>query len=158
MYQPNQMFTNYPQSYPQPYQDRLAQLQSQYQQTIPNAPQTVQGGQGLLWVQGEAGAKAYMMAPSTTVLLMDSEAQRFYLKSTDGAGMPMLRTFEYSEIPNNASQALQAPAEDLDNKYVTRKEYEGIQGKFKDIMEKLEELQTAGKPRATKAKEVTVDE
>lgn len=130
------------QPYPQPYQDRLAQLQNQYQQVMPQqqiqtAPQQQPINQGLLWVQGEAGAKSYLVAPNTTVLLMDSESQRFYLKSTDGAGMPNLRTFEYSEVAQNAPQTSQAVFDNLDNKYVTRDEYNGLQAKYAEILDKL---------------------
>lgn len=57
----------------QPQMDRLAQMQAQYQQ-----PQQV--NQGILWVQGEAGAKSYLVAPNTSVLLMDSENSNFYIK------------------------------------------------------------------------------
>lgn len=125
--------------YPQPYQDRLAQLQNQYQQAMPaqqvqSPPQT---NQGLLWVQGEAGAKSYLVAPNTTVLLMDSESQKFYLKSTDGAGMPSLRTFEYTELTQGVPQTTQIESEDLDKKYVTRQEYDGLQKKYDEILEKL---------------------
>lgn len=123
----------YQQPYPQPYQDRLSQLQSQYQQTMPQ--QTV--NQGLLWVQGEAGAKSYLVAPNTTVLLMDSEGSRFYLKSTDNAGMPNLRTFEYTEVQQSAPEAPQMASENLDNKYVTRQEYSELRDKYEDILEKL---------------------
>lgn len=132
----------YTQPYPQPYQDRLAQLQNQYQQTIPQQqiqqiPQQQPINQGLLWVQGEAGAKSYLVAPNTTVLLMDSESQRFYLKSTDGAGMPNLRTFEYSEVAPNATQTPQPIPDNLDDKYVTRGEYEALQAKYAVILDKL---------------------
>ena len=77
----------------QPQMDRLASMQAQYQQ-----PQQQNVNQGILWVQGEAGAKSYLVAPNTSVLLMDSENSQFYIKTTDQAGMPTLRTFEYKEI------------------------------------------------------------
>lgn len=80
----------------QPVPDQLGQLRASYQQMYQPAP--MQSNNGLLWVQGEAGAKSYLVAPSTTVLLMDSEAQRFYLKSSDAAGMPTMKTFEYQEV------------------------------------------------------------
>lgn len=142
MYQ-NPMFSNYMQNYTPPYQDRLAQLHSQYQQAIPQQP--VSSNQGLLWVQGDAGAKAYMMAPNATVLLMDSEGQKFYLKSTDASGIPSLRTFEYTEVPPGLSQALQRRENSLDGKYVTREEYGEIQAKFKELTEKLAILQEQAK-------------
>ena len=64
----------------QPQMDRLAQMQAQYQQP----QQSQQVNQGILWVQGEAGAKSYLVAPNTSVLLMDSENSNFYIKTTDG--------------------------------------------------------------------------
>lgn len=127
---------------PQPYADRLAQLQNQYQQTV-NVPQMVpaqQVNQGLLWVSGEVGAKSYLVAPNSTVLLMDSDSSRFYLKSADNAGMPSLRIFEYSEVSQNAPQALNSHEKDLDSKYVTRDEYEGLKRQYESIMERLNSM------------------
>lgn len=132
---------------PQPYPDRLTQLQNQYQQAV-NVPQmqTVpqqQVNQGLLWVSGEIGAKSYLVAPNSTVLLMDSDAQRFYLKSADNAGMPNLRIFEYTEvtnIPQNTPQALNTDLKELDGKYVTREEYEGLKRQYEAIMERLDSM------------------
>lgn len=145
-YQPMQNYGNY-QPMPQSYADRLTQLQNQYNQAV-NVPQmqTVpqqQVNQGLLWVSGEVGAKSYLVAPNSTVLLMDSDAQRFYLKSADNAGMPSLRIFEYSEvtnIPQNAPQALNTDLKDLDGKYVTREEYEGLKRQYESIMERLDSM------------------
>lgn len=116
-----------------PYNDRLSILQNQYQQTTGQMPQT---NQGILWVQGESGAKSYLVAPNTTVLLMDSETERFYIKTTDASGMPNLRTFEYKEL---GAQPLIAdvPPED---KFVTREEYQSLSKKYDDIMEKLNAL------------------
>jgi hypothetical protein len=132
---------------PQPYADRLAQLQNQYNQAV-NVPQmqTVpqqQVNQGLLWVSGEVGAKSYLVAPNSTVLLMDSDAQRFYLKSADNAGMPSLRIFEYTEVtnvPQNAPQALNTDLKELDGKYVTREEYEGLKRQYETIMERFDSM------------------
>ena len=145
-YQPMQNYGPY-QPMPQPYADRLTQLQNQYNQAV-NVPQmqTVpqqQVNQGLLWVSGEIGAKSYLVAPNSTVLLMDSDAQRFYLKSADNAGMPSLRIFEYSEVtnvPQNAPQALNTDLKDLDGKYVTREEYEGLKRQYESIMERLNSM------------------
>lgn len=143
---PNQFSQPYPYTYQpqvQPPMDRLAQLQAQqYQpmQAVNNPPQT---NQGLLWVQGEAGAKSYLVAPNTTVLLMDSEGSRFYLKSTDNAGMPSLRVFEYSEVSQNAPQATQSEQINLDDKYVTRQEYDALQGKYMEILDRLNNFPSA---------------
>ena len=148
-YQPMPNYSNY-QPMPQPYADRLTQLQNQYNQAV-NVPQVgtqmslpqPQVNQGLLWVSGEVGAKSYLVAPNSTVLLMDSDAQRFYLKSADNAGMPSLRIFEYKEvtnIPQNAPQASNLDENVLSDKFVTREEYEGLKRQYESIMERLNSM------------------
>ena len=145
-YQPMPNYSNY-QPMPQPYADRLTQLQNQYQQAV-NVPQiqTVpqpQVNQGLLWVSGEIGAKSYLVAPNSTVLLMDSDSSRFYLKSADNAGMPSLRIFEYSEVTNTPTTSVNAPNLDenvLNDKFVTREEYEGLKRQYESIMERLNSM------------------
>jgi len=42
----------------------------------------------IIWVQGEAGAKAYPLAPNNKILLMDSEAPVLYVKSVNASGIP----------------------------------------------------------------------
>lgn len=145
-YQPMTNYGTY-QPMPQPYADRLTQLQNQYQQAV-NVPQiqTIpqpQVNQGLLWVSGEIGAKSYLVAPNSTVLLMDSDAQRFYLKSADNAGMPSLRIFEYTEVTNSPTTSVNAPNFDenvLHDKFVTREEYEGLKRQYESIMERLDSM------------------
>ena len=114
----------------QPQMDRLAQMQAQYQQQQPHVPQT---NQGILWVQGEAGAKSYLVAPNTSVLLMDSENSQFYIKTTDQAGMPTLRTFVYHEVTGAPQNAQKQPETNLDDKYVTRQEYNDLRGKYEEL-------------------------
>ena len=78
---------------------------------------------GVNWVQGEAGARSWLTAPNTTVLLMDSESERFYIKSTDASGMPLpLRVFEYKERTGAASGSNPIGA----GNYVTREEFEAF--------------------------------
>ena len=86
-----------------------------------NYPYNTQQSSGINWVQGEAGAKSYAIAPGQHVLLMDSENNVFYIKSSDGSGMPMpLRIFDYTE---RTQQQKQTNAQ-TNNEYITRKEFE----------------------------------
>lgn len=87
-------------AYYPPYQN---QYYSQMAQAYAPA-QAPQNNSGLIWIQGEQAAKSYLVAPNTTVLLMDSEASRFYLKSSDASGMPQLRVFEYKELAQNGKE------------------------------------------------------
>ena len=95
-------------------------------QQVPTPAQ--QTNNGLVWVQGEAGAKSFLVAPGCTVMLMDSEGERFYLKSADASGMPLpLRVFEYKERTETAQQTAGgsvAAFDNLDDKFVTRDEFE----------------------------------
>lgn len=148
--QPFQTIQNYGYTYQQPYQDRLTQLQNQYQQT---APQPI--NQGLLWVSGEVGAKSYLVAPNSTVLLLDSDSQRFYLKSADVSGMPSMRIFEYNEVTNTPSSVVSAPnshEKELDSKYVTREEYEGLKRQYESIMQRLESINNVADVEQPKSK------
>lgn len=131
------------QTFQQPfqYQDQLNQLRAAN-------PMQMQGFQmpmlqarpdptGLNWVQGEAGAKSWYITPGSTVLLMDSENQRFYLKSADMSGVPAMRTFEYSEVGVQKLQEAQQSANfvtfDVFNEF--RNE---VLGKLEDLSEPVE--------------------
>jgi hypothetical protein len=61
-------------------------------------PQYQQNNQqsGIIWVQGEAGAKSYMVAPNTTVQLWDSDENVIYIKSADASGMPSMKVLDYT--------------------------------------------------------------
>lgn len=129
---------------PFPYQDQLNQLRSTNPmpgqmptQCFPQYPmmpmqQNRQDSNGLIWVQGEAGAKSWFVAPGATVLLMDSEAQRFYLKSADVNGVPAMRTFEYSEVGSQKQQDTSQQAN-----YVTVNAFNEFR---EDILKRLEDL------------------
>lgn len=91
-----------------PQQPMTQQMQPQQATQQPTMPQA--SGNSLIWVQGEAGAKSYLVAPNTTVPLWDSEAQRIFLKSTDAAGMPSMKILNYTieETPNIGAPAQRA--------------------------------------------------
>lgn len=82
------------------------------------AQQPQQTGSAINWVQGEAGAKSFAVAPGQSVLLMDSETNVFYIKSADTSGMPQaLRIFDYKErVPKTETVSTE--------NYITREEFE----------------------------------
>lgn len=106
----------YNNGYPASYQQMYVP-QPQYQHNVNN---------GIIWVQGEAGAKSYLVAPNSTVQLWDSENNVIYLKSADSSGMPSIRILDYTireNTPQTAKNALRN-----DSEYVTKEEFE----KFKE--------------------------
>lgn len=123
------------QPYQPPMADQLAQLRNSYQPQA-QVPQASQQSP-ILWVQGEEAAKAYMVAPGATVLLMDSEGQSFYLKSTDPQGMPLpLRIFDYVE--RTAQKPLEQPQIST-GEFVTRREFEALAARVGELLAPVKE-------------------
>lgn len=137
-YQPYQPM--YGQGYGQPMQDQLAQLRQPYQpmqmQPMSQGQPMMQAAQppdnGMIWVQGEAGAKAYMVAPGNSVVLWDSEDHVIYIKSADAAGMPGMRVFEYVE-----RSPAGRPAPKSDNQYVTRAEFDALAARINQMIQPM---------------------
>lgn len=111
------------------------------QQPIANpAQQPAQGS--LIWVQGEAGAKSYLVAPNSTVQLWDSEAQVVYLKSADASGMPSMKVLDYTirETGLNGSNTTPAGAVSSSSMYATKEEIKAISERINAIRKRLDRL------------------
>ena len=101
-----------------------------YPQNAPTQPiQQQQNTSGIVWVQGESGAKSYLVAPNTTVSLWDSESQTIYLKSADASGMPSLKILDYTI--RDAMPVSQSNAQTVS--YVTKTEFDA----FKNEVQKM---------------------
>ncbi|MBQ8964126.1 MAG: hypothetical protein IJ089_10090 [Clostridia bacterium] len=112
------------------------QQQQQYQMQTP--VQQPQQNSSIIWVQGEAGAKSYLVAPNSTVQLWDSEKQTIYLKSADASGMPSMKTLDYTIRDLSPANAPVGPSTDgVDSRI--RQEIQGLQ-------RRLEALEMAIKP------------
>ncbi len=94
-------------------------------------------GNGINWVQGEAGVKAFYVRPGDKAILFDSERDVFYIKAADMSGMPLpLRSFSYQEIfdntPKNVPQVTQES-----NQFVTKDEFQIFEKRIAEIEELL---------------------
>ena len=103
-----------------------ASYQPMYQVPQYQAPQAQQQQNGIIWVSGEAGAKAYLVAPNTTVQLWDSESKVIYLKSADASGMPSMKILDYS-IRGEEAQAAAPAAE-----YATKEDLKTLEDKIRE--------------------------
>ena len=79
---------------------RLNQLQNQFNNQYPPYTNPLPLNNQIIFVQGETGAKAYQIPNNTTVLLMSSESNEFFIKTTDSSGFPTIRKFTFQEQPN----------------------------------------------------------
>jgi hypothetical protein len=130
------MAYGFPATYqPMYYPSTIQQVPQQVPQQIPQQP-TQQTQNNLIWVSGEAGAKAYLLAPNTTMPLWDSESQTIYLKSADASGMPSMRIIDYT-IRDNAPKTPNLAA---NNDFVTKDE-------LQTVINELNALKAKFKPR-----------
>lgn len=106
-----------------------------YQQMVPQQASTSQNN-SLIWVQGEAGAKSYLVAPNNTVPLWDSESQVIYLKSADASGMPSMKILDYT-IRENVNSAHIGPLKEKVEEYVTKDEMDAFRA---EISQKIEDI------------------
>lgn len=119
------------------YMDRvnkLVQMQNQLNHNYPNYVGQQSNNQ-IIFVQGETGAKAYQIPINSTVLLMSSEANEFFIKSTDQAGFPTIKKYRFTEVTQATGQTEgQTNAKQTQN-FVTREEFEALKNEIKQLKE-----------------------
>lgn len=96
----------YPINY-NPYNFQMPQLQ------VPQ-PQPQPQQSGIQYVNGRESANAYQMQPNSSILLMDSNDAKFYIKTADASGFCTIKTYTFQEEIENTES----------NQYVTKKEFE----------------------------------
>lgn len=119
-------------AYKQQYQMMPQQMMSQQMMQ-----QAQQQGNGMIWVQGEAAAKAWMVAPGASVVLWDSENRLIYLKYADAAGVPSMITLQWDYFhPENAQQAAGAPT----GNFAPMDTVQALADKIKALEERIEAM------------------
>lgn len=94
-----------------------------------------QSNGSIIWVQGEAGAKSYLVAPNNTVQLWDSENQVIYLKSADASGMPSMKILDYKI--RKSSQPVQNQVVNANQDFITREELNAFENKIHEQILKI---------------------
>lgn len=80
-------------SYANPYVQRLEQM-------------TTPPRQSIVEVNGINGANAYVIAPNSGVLLLDSNSPILYIKTADGAGYATVKAYDLCEHKETANYDL----------------------------------------------------
>lgn len=105
-----------------PYAALMGQSQPYYNQPqiMNNQPMMTQEPiQNLIRVNGIEGAKAYQMPANSTVALFDANNDILYVKCTDGAGFPSIRTFTFTEVKEVENETTKVD-------YISREEFENF--------------------------------
>ncbi|MBO7677207.1 MAG: hypothetical protein J6S49_06810 [Erysipelotrichaceae bacterium] len=92
--------------YPNPYQQMVTAPQQQ----------TIQ------YVNGKQSAETYQIPANSSVILMDSNLPRFYMKQTDASGMTTIKAYDFKEAE------VEKPQE-----YVTKQEFEKFKASMKGV-------------------------
>ena len=98
------------------------------QQLTQNLNNRNQFSSSIIWVQGEVGAKAYPIAPGNSLILMDSESNKFYIKSVDFSGKPSIKSYTYTE--DSVEEKAKEPAPE----YVTKEEFLELKKTIDELM------------------------
>ena len=72
------------------------------------------------YVNGRQSAESYQMNPNSSVILMDSEKARFYVKKTDASGNSTIKAYDFKEAED-----------DKPTEYVTKAEFEKFKASVK---------------------------
>lgn len=127
----------YSQSYNAQPQPQTNYQQMPQQPSYQMSPQPQMQNQSIIWVQGEAGAKAYPVAAGQSVLLMDSEDAVLYVKSTDMTGRPLpMESYDLVKrdtVVNIPQISQKAQPAQMNEEYVKKSE---LESKVNDMVEK----------------------
>ena len=151
-------------NYPVPYQPTWnysgigQQMYPQLQQSLAQMPvqqttQTTQNGPGLIWVDGEVGAKAYQLPAgwpaNQPIALWDTNDTVIYLKSTNPMGMPNpLQKAHYELEGMKSGEKTTGYSGDTEPKcnhdmsqYVRKEDLERMK---QDLIDTIGQMQTSG--------------
>ena len=118
-------YNGFPATY-QPIYPAMQPVMQTSQQPVQQNQQP--GNSSIIWVQGEAAAKSYLVAPNSTVQLWDSEEKVIYLKSADASGMPSMKILDYT-IRGDANTQAAVPAAE----YATKDDLKALEDKIREL-------------------------
>jgi hypothetical protein len=110
----------------------------------------------LLWVLNENEASSYPVAPNNSVVLWDKNQKTFYIKTANAQGIPSMQVYDFTErIDNTQETPLNAPKTHkctCGDKFVTKDQFEALQGKIEALESKFEESAVVQVTKPNKSK------
>ncbi len=97
---------------------------NQYQPQV-GQPNIFRPVTNIQYVQGETGAKGYPVTSGYTMMLMDSEQPRFYIKSVDPSGIPTMKAFKFEEIVEPEPEKAE---------YITKADFDAFKEEIKALL------------------------
>ena len=126
-YNPNYFFPN---GYQPMQMQPIPQQMNPQQAMIQNPPQSGGSG-GILWVQGEEGAKAFPVGAGNTVLMMDVESPTVYMKTVESNGRP--QPLKVYDLVERTAQNQSVSPSDSKERNVSREEFEELRSEVRKL-------------------------
>lgn len=118
----------------QPFQQPMQQPQMQM-------PIQSQSFDDRIWVQGEAGAKAYLVAPNNTVVLWDTERPTIYIKRADATGKPLdMDIIDCTMRTSNTPKMAQEHVCQCGGNYAPIEDFNALKQEFAALSQKVQEM------------------
>lgn len=95
-----------------------------------NYQQPTQQNNSIQYVNGVDSARVYQIPPNSSVLLMDSTMDRFYVKKSDASGFSTVDAYDFHRAEDKP----------LNTDYVSRQEFEDLRNKISQYEELLAQL------------------
>lgn len=90
-------------------------------------PYTEQPISNIEYVNGIEGAKALILPPNSTKLVLDSDSKQFFIKTTDQTGRPSIKTYSYTDIESETKQNV------VTDNFVTMDQFSSLFDDFKSL-------------------------
>ena len=98
--------------------------------------QSMQGfsGSNIISVTGIEGARAFNIAPNSSVLLLDGENPVLYLKTSDSIGMQKITMYRLTEEQGTCSQS-NIIKDGTSIEYVTKDDFNALQARVQELVD-----------------------
>ena len=98
-------------------------MQNPFMAQLMPPPQIVaQPQQNIQYVNGKQSVDSYQLPANSSVILMDSNLARFYVKQTDASGLATVKSYDFKETE-----------EEKPKEYVTKEEFETFKSSLKGV-------------------------
>lgn len=130
-------------------------------QSMPAPTQT----NDMIFVLGQNEAESYPVAPNATVTMWDKNQKTFYIKTANAQGIPSMQIYDFVERAVDTQKSTEEHDCKCGDKFVPKEDFkalqtkfEGIEGKFDDIVTIVEELQAKYNAKSAKPTKKMEDE
>lgn len=131
------------------YSQQMNAQQQQQQNMYAPQQQTMPIQSNIEYVNGIEGAKAFMLPPNAKKLLLDSDNQYFYIKTTDNQGKPTVEHFKYVSV--NDEQQTDKPQDEPKPLYATLQQYQDLMDMVDAMKQEIENLKSVKQKKVTES-------